>query len=404
MNVFVLNAGSSSFKAAYFEGRNGSEFSPDPQWSGDVRWSANRSPGKLQWKTAADGGSSDVNVDDHGTAAAALLRSAMETYGIAPDFVGHRIVHGLTESRCTVVDARVRALIESAAELAPLHNRAALAGIDAVAAEFPALPQAVDFDTAFHTTLAPAAAAYALPYDWFVSRGIRRYGFHGISHRYCARRTAELVQRDPAGLRMVSAHLGNGCSLTAIAGGQSVDTTMGFTPLDGLMMGTRSGSVDPGLVLHLITNKRYTAAELYAILNHDSGLKGVSQRSEDVRDVIAAAEAGSGPAQLALDMYVRRLSGSVAAMAAATGGIDALAFTGGVGEHSAYVRDRVCAQLAFLGVALGPQSTAADGDRDIAAAQSAVRVTVVRTREEFAIARDVARLMAREPRAASAPP
>ena len=397
MNVFVLNAGSSSFKAAYFEGQNGAEFSPDPDWSGDVRWTAARTPSKLQWKTAAGSGSSDVDVDDHGAAAAALLHSAAETFGIAPDFVGHRIVHGLTESRCTIVDARVRALIESAAELAPLHNRAALAGIDAVSAEFPAVPQAVDFDTAFHTTLSAAAAAYALPYEWFASRGIRRYGFHGISHRYCARRTAELLGRDPAQLRLVTTHLGNGCSLTAVAGGKSVDTTMGFTPLEGVMMGTRSGSVDPGLVLHLLTTKAYTADQLYAILNHDSGLKGVSQRSEDVRDVIAAANAGSEPAQLALEMYVRRVSAAVASMAAATGGIDALAFTGGVGENSAYVRDRVCAQLTFLGVALDAPPDGSDADRVISAPQSAVRVTVVRAREEFAIARDVAKLMAREP-------
>jgi acetate kinase len=401
VNVFVLNAGSSSFKAAYFEGQNGADFSPDPGWSGEVRWKADGSPAKLQWTSSVGSGSSTVHVDDHGAAATALLRSAMETFGIAPDFVGHRIVHGLTESRCTVLDARVRALIESATELAPLHNRAALAGIEAVSAEFPAATQAVDFDTAFHTTLAPSAAAYALPYDWFVSRGIRRYGFHGISHRYCARRTAELLRRDPAELRLVSAHLGNGCSLTAVAAGKSVDTTMGFTPLDGLMMGTRSGSVDPGLVLHLLTSNAYTAAQLYAILNNESGLKGVSQRSEDVRDVIAAADGGSEPAQVALDMYVRRLSSGIAAMAAATGGIDALAFTGGVGENSAYMRDRVCAQLAFLGLALGPQSDGADGDREIGAPQSAIRVTVVRAREEFAIARDVARLMARDPKVPS---
>jgi acetate kinase len=176
---------------------------------------------------------------------------------------------------------------------------------------------------------------------------------------------------------------------------------MGFTPLEGLMMGTRSGNVDPGLLLHLIRTKANTADELYDILNHDSGLKGVSQRSEDIRDVIAAAHGGSEPAQLALDMYVHRLSASVAGMAAATGGIDALAFTGGVGEHSAYVRERVCAQLAFLGVALAAQS-GADGDREIAAPQSAIRVTVVQTREEFAIARDVAKLMAREPQVRSA--
>ena len=398
MNVFVLNAGSSSFKAAYFEGHSGAEFSPDPDWSGEVRWTATRSPSKLAWRSAEGGGTSIVDVEDHGAAATALLTAAMDTFGIAPDFAGHRIVHGLAESRCTLVDARVRAIIESAVELAPLHNRAALAGIDAVSAAFPAVPQAVDFDTAFHTTLPPAAAAYALPYEWFTSRGIRRYGFHGISHRYCARRTAEILQRDPAELRMVSAHLGNGCSLTAVAGGKSVDTTMGFTPLDGLMMGTRSGSVDPGLVLHLLTSNAYTADQLDEILNHESGLKGVSQCSEDVRDVIAAADGGSQPAQIALDMYVRRLSAGIAAMAAATGGIDALAFTGGVGEHSAYMRDRVCSQLAFLGVALGTPPADAGNDRDIAAPQSAMRVAVVRTREEFAIARDVARLMARDPK------
>lgn len=352
----------------------------------------------LQWSSASGNGSSTVAIDEHGGAAAALLKSAMQTFGVAPDVVGHRIVHGLSESQCTLVDARVRALIEQAAELAPLHNRAALAGIDAVSAAMPGVLQAVDFDTAFHTTLPAAAAAFALPYDWFVARGIRRYGFHGISHRYCAGRTAELLGRAPAGLRMVSAHLGNGCSLAAIVDGKSVDTTMGFTPLDGLMMGSRSGSVDPGLLLYLLTSGAYTAAQLDTILNTASGLKGVSQVSEDVREVIAAAAGGAQPAQLALDIYVHRLSAGVAAMAAAAGGIAALAFTGGVGEHSAYIRERVCARLAFLGVTLDAAANGAAGDREIGTGTSPVRIVVVRAREEFAIARDVALLLARERR------
>jgi acetate kinase len=400
MNVFVFNAGSSSVKAAYFEGHGTASQTSDADWSAEVRWTELPARAELRWQSAHDAGSSTVSVDEHGSAATALLAAANGTFGIAPDIVGHRVVHGLSESQPSMVDARIRALIEAAAELAPLHNRAALAGIDAVAAELPAVLQAAMFDTAFHTTLEPAAAAYALPYDWFATRGIRRYGFHGISHQYCASRTAEILQRDPAQLRLVSAHLGNGCSLAAIAHGRSVDTTMGFTPLDGLMMGSRSGSIDPGLVLHLIRSGAYSAADLDAVLNMQSGLKGVSQRSEDIRDVIAAAGRGDAQAQLALDMYVRRLSAGIAAMVAALGGIDALSFTGGVGEHSAYVRERVCAQLAFLGVALDP-SAAGAGDREIGVRGAAVRVAIVQAREEYAIARAVAQLVAREPRAAS---
>jgi acetate kinase len=402
VNVFVLNAGSSSVKAAYFESRGGAPFTPEPDWSAEIRWSELPSRAQLNWTAAARSGSTTTTIDEHGGAAAALLSAATQTFGIAPDFIGHRIVHGLSESRCTIVDARVRALIEEAVELAPLHNRAALAGIDAAHDAFPAAPQAADFDTAFHTTMAPQAAAYALPYTWFTERGIRRYGFHGISHRYCARRTAELLGRDRFGLRLVSAHLGNGASLAAVVDGKSVDTTMGFTPLDGLMMGSRSGSVDPGLLLHLIERGTYSAAELDAILNTKSGLRGVSQESGDVRDVIAAAGRGSVPAVLALDMYVHRLCGAIAAMAAAAGGIDALAFTGGVGENAALIRERTCAGLAFLGVTLDETADAGDGDRVISAAHSAVRVVVVRAREEFAIARDIELLAAREPRLRSA--
>lgn len=397
MNVFVMNAGSSSVKAAYYEGQAEAEVLRDAAWSAEIRWSSLPSRADVHWRAASASGSRSASVDGHGSAAAAVVQAALESARIAPDVVGHRVVHGLGESRCAIIDARVRGVIETAAALAPLHNGAALAGIDAIAHFFPAVPQAADFDTAFHTTLPAAAAAYALPYDWFATRGLRRYGFHGISHRYCAERTAELFALEPQNLRMVSAHLGNGCSLAAIAGGRSVDTTMGFTPLDGLMMGSRSGSVDPGLLLYLLRSSAYGVADLDRILNVESGLAGVSQVSEDVRDVLVAAEGGAAPAQLALDMYVHRVSAGIAAMAAATGGIDALAFTGGVGEHSAYVRDRVCDRLDFLGIALGNEVKDDGPDREISAADSRVRVAIVHAREEYAIARDVAALLTHAP-------
>ncbi len=388
MNVFVINAGSSSVKAAYYEGEAWAH-TRDAAWAAEVRWLTLPSVGHLHWTTPNGSGSRTADIDEHGSAVAAMLKTAVETFGIEPDVVGHRVVHGMSEPGCALIDARMRGLIESAAELAPLHNRAALAGIDAVTAFFPGVPQAADFDTSFHTTLPAAAAAYALPYDWFAKRGLRRYGFHGISHRYCAQRTAELLALEPRNLRMVSAHLGNGCSLAAIAGGESVDTTMGFTPLDGLMMGSRSGSVDPGLLLYLLSSNSYSVADLDRILNRESGLAGVSQVSEDVRDVIAAAKCGSASAQLALDIYVHRISAGVASMAAATGGIDALSFTGGVGEHCAYVRDRVCDRLAFLGIAPRNEAEHDGPDCEISAAGSAVRVAIVHAREEYAIARDV---------------
>lgn len=390
VNVFVLNAGSSSIKAAYFEGDVWARDAREVAWSATVRWSTSPSRVALRWQTRTQSGSRDVDIDDHGMAVAALVRVANETVEMAPEIIGHRVVHGLTETRPALIDTRVRGVIEAAAELAPLHNRAALASIDACAASFPGIPQAADFDTAFHTTLAPEAAAFALPYDWFATRGIRRYGFHGISHRYCAGRTAELLGCDPQRLRMVSAHLGNGASLAAIEGGRSVDTTMGFTPLDGLMMGSRSGSVDPGLVLYLLRTNVYTVPALEYILNNESGLAGVSEVSEDVRDVIGAAERGAKPARLALDMYVHRISAGIATMAVATGGIDALAFTGGVGERSDYVRERVCARLAFLGITLRNDAGAEGPDREIGHASSRVRVAIVRAREEYAIARDIA--------------
>jgi acetate kinase len=306
------------------------------------------------------------------------------------DAVGHRIVHGGRDfAGPTLVDPSVRDRIAALAELAPLHQPAGVAGIDAVRRALPDLPAVACFDTAFHHDLPAAAATYALPRAWNQRWGLRRYGFHGLSHAYAARRTAQLLDRDPAGLRVVSCHLGAGASLAAVDGGRSVDTTMGFTPLEGLVMATRSGSVDPGLLLWLQRHARLGPDELEHVLEHESGLRGLAGTG-DLRKVIGAASAGEAAAILALDVYTHRLRREIAAMTAALGGLDALVFTGGVGEHSPEIRAAATARLAYLGVAVDPgRNTAARPDTDIGAPDATVRTLVIAAREDLEIARQV---------------
>jgi len=365
------------------------------------------------------------------------LRAALAGTLGAADAVGHRIVHGGERYREAVrVDGEVRAALEELVDLAPLHQPKSLAALDAVSAELPRLPAVACFDTAFHATLSPAAATYALPAPWRERWGLRRYGFHGLSHAWVARRVAELLSAGdgpdvdsrpagrgtptrerpperPGGLRIVSCHLGAGASLCAIEGGRSVDTTMGFTPLEGLVMATRSGSVDPGLLLWLLERERLSVREMAEALEHDSGLLGLAG-SADMREVVerARAQADEGgqasgaaspraageerPARLALDVYVHRLRAGIAAMAAALGGLDALAFTGGVGERSAEVRSLAAEGLAFLGVALDDaRNRAADGDAEIGAPGAAAHTFVVGAREDREIARQVRELLGR---------
>ena len=248
------------------------------------------------------------------------------------------------------------------------------------------------FDTAFHATLEPEAYVYAGPYEW-VERGIRRYGFHGISHQYVSGRAAEILHRDLASLRMVTCHLGNGCSLAAVKGGHSIDTTMGFTPLDGLMMGSRSGSIDPGILVFLLNHRDYTPDQVDDLLNRKSGLKGLSGVSSDMRDVEQAIDLGNTRARLAFDVFVHRLVQWIGAMTAVLGGLDVLVFTAGIGENSARVRAAVARRLAFLGLKIDATANAAcRPDADIAAADSAVRVLVVRTQEDWQIAKECVRL------------
>jgi acetate kinase len=284
----------------------------------------------------------------------------------------------------------VREEIAALAELAPLHNPAAVAGIDAARTRFPQAAQIAAFDTAFHATLPQAAAVYPIPWDWTTRWGLRRFGFHGLSVEYAAGRATELLGRQPP--RLVVCHLGAGCSVSALANGHSVDTSMGLTPLEGLMMARRSGSVDPGLLLHVLTRQGVGAAELDHTLNEESGLQGVSGVSADMREVLAAA-AGNERAQLAVDMFVHRLVSTLGGMVATLGGLDALVFTGGIGEHSAVIRQAVCAPLAYLGLRLGDEAPEAASDRDIAAAGSSVRVLVITAREDLSILRQVRRVV-----------
>lgn len=324
-----------------------------------------------------------------GTADAAAIKSAIESLGPV-DAVGHRIVHGGTLYTAPVqVDDQVRQRLESLTDLAPLHQPPSLAALDAVRAVLPAVPAVACFDTAFHATIPAAAATFALPQEWRTRWSLRRYGFHGLSHSYASRRAAELLGRDDEDLRLVTCHLGAGASLAAIRGGRSVDTTMGFTPLDGLVMATRSGSVDPGLVLWLEEHVHMPAAELAAALEYRSGLYGLAGTA-DMREILLRAAAGDARAELARDTYLHRLRGSIAAMAAAMDGLDAIVFTGGVGENSAEIRQRAMSGLGFLGIAADPGSNASGtGDRHIGAPAAAARAFVITAREDLQIARQV---------------
>jgi len=308
---------------------------------------------------------------------------------------GHRVVHGGPAFHAPVmIDADACAAIRDLADLAPLHNPPAIAAIDALRELAPDLAMVACFDTAFHATITPAASTYALPARWRSEWGIRRYGFHGLSHAYVSRRAAALVGRPVGALRVLSCHLGAGASLCAVDAGASVDTTMGYTPLDGLVMASRSGALDPGAVLAVQRQRGLSAAEAEHDLYHASGLLGLAGTA-DMREVIARLDQGDAAARLALDVYVHRLRTSMAAMVAAMGGVDVVAFTGGVGEHAAVVRERAAAGLGFLGVAVDDLANRrGTGDRDVSAAGAVVRTLVVHAREDVEIAAACRRLLA----------
>jgi len=401
MNILVLNAGSSSQKSRLYavDGSLPDE-PPVPLWEADADWTGHQGTADIEISTAS--GQTRHESLPAG-ARESIIKHMLESIWSGTTkvidqpteiaVVGHRVVHGGPAYRQnTLVTPEVKAAIEHYAIFAPSHNPANLEGIRVIEQVLPSVPQVAVFDTAFHKHLPLAAAVYPGPYEWF-EQGIRRYGFHGISHHYCALRAAQLLGRDLQGLRLITCHLGNGCSLAAIYHGQSIDTTMGFTPLEGLMMGSRSGSVDPGILIHLLQHKGYSVEQLDKELNKASGLQGVSGVSSDMRQILQAISEGNPRAKLALDIYVHRLRGAIGAMLATLGGMDALIFTAGVGEHAASVRAAACETFGFLNLVLDPQKNAqSPADQDISTADSAVRVLVIQTQEDWMIAQECWRL------------
>jgi acetate kinase len=362
MRVLVVNAGSSSLKLRVLD-------------------DADRTV------AAADLPAPRGHADD------AAVGPALASFGPI-DAVGHRIVHGGRVYSAPVrIDAAVRARLEALTDLAPLHQPKSLAALDVVSRALPDVPAVACFDTAFHAEIPPEAATYALPREWRERWDLRRYGFHGLSHAYASRRAAELLGGTVEELRIVTCHLGAGASLAAVRHGRSVDTTMGFTPLEGLVMATRSGSVDPGLVLWLEEHVGLPPGELAAALEHRSGLLGLTGTA-DMRAILAREEAGDPDATVALGVYLHRLRAMVAAMAAAMNGLDTLVFTGGVGENAPVVRERTADGLGFLGVAIDRDANRAEtGDRDVSASGSFVATLVIAAREDVQIAHEVRQLL-----------
>ncbi|MBE7325098.1 acetate/propionate family kinase [Nocardioides sp. Y6] len=360
MRILIVNAGSSSLKLSLREGDREVAATTVERWEGDGHDSPIRD-----------------FIEQHPT----------------PDLVGHRVVHGGPRFREPVlVDDEVLDHLDSITNLAPLHNPRATAAIREVRRLLPNAPAVACFDTAFHATLPPAASTYALPKEWNERWQLRRYGFHGLSHAYAVRRAAEMVGQDLHEMRVVSCHLGAGASLAAVRDGRSVDTTMGFTPLAGLVMATRSGSVDPGMVLWLIQNGDLTAAQLSDVLEHHSGMKGLSGTSGDLRDVLAERETGSPDAALAYDVFIHHLRREIGAMAASAQGLDLLVLTGGIGEHSPDVRRDMASGLEHLGLWIDQDANeSARGDTDISAPNATVRTVVVKASEESEIARETVR-------------
>jgi acetate kinase len=388
VSILVFNAGSSSLKFEVFDdGAKGSLGGGSMDWSGGGETASMRAAVSQALDNLKQGG---------------LLSSDRREVIAA----GHRVVHGGTRFQdAVVIDQSVRKAVAELAELAPLHNPPALESILAAQEALPNVPHVAVFDTAFFSKLPARAYVYPGPYEWFTEWGIRRFGFHGISHEYCAQRAAQMLGADSRRAdtpvrtcsRIVICHLGHGCSATAVREGEAVATTMGFTPLEGLMMGTRTGSIDPGILLHLQQRHGLSPTNLDETLNRRSGLLGVSGVSSDIRKVQAAAKEGNARAILALEIYADRIRAAVGALTTTLGGIDALVFTAGVGENNAELRAAVCSGLEHLGLRLDAgKNIACKADQDISASDAQGRILVLRTREGLMIARVVRRLQSRE--------
>jgi acetate kinase len=393
MNILLLNAGSSSLKAALMEAADGTVLAHAlADWAGAATHYEYAGP---------DGrgrGAEEVPWKGHAKAVERFVGDLTPAQRSTLGAVGHRVVHGGPFTSSVRITPDVRSRITGLAELAPLHNPPSLEGLAAAEAELPGVPHVAVFDTAFHATLPPEAYTYPLPQHWTRDWGIRRYGFHGLSHAYCSRRAAEMLGKTPEQLKLIICHLGHGCSASAVRGGKCVDTTMGFTPLDGLMMATRSGSIDPSIVLHVQEQHGMTMAQVEAALNRESGLLGVSGLSADMREVLAAAKSGHAQARLALGIFAHRVRQAIGAFAVTMGGVDALVFTAGVGEHAAEIRASICDGLHCLGLEMDAQANAAcRPDADVASQGSRGRVLVIATREDVTMLREVIRVLGDQP-------
>lgn len=378
MKIFVINSGSSSIKCSLYDFASYPHSYISPIWESHLEWK--NTPGKDQI-------SQDLTqlVNSLWQGENAPLTSLKEI-----DVIGHRIVHGGNEFKESVfINVHVKEKIRELVELAPLHNLADLEGIELMEKLFKDISQVAVFDTAFHHTLSKPAAIYPGPYYWY-KEDIQRYGFHGISFHYCLKRTSEILHQDARHLKIIICHLGSGASLCAIKEGKSIDTTMGFTPLDGLMMDTRSGSIDPGILLYLIAKKGKDIHELSHELYYESGLLGISGTSSDMREIMKKASAGDPRAALAFETYLHRLSSNLGSMLAALKGIDLIVFTAGIGENVPLIRQRVCDNFAFLGLHLDQHKNALQHKEDceLSTPDSRVRVLLIHTQETFEIARE----------------
>lgn len=401
MNILVLNCGSSSVKYKLIEIKANKVLA-----EGGIE-KIGLPDAFIKFKFGNEKIQQDLDINDHVGAIKSILDNlTSKEYGCIKDFkeidaVGHRVVHGGEKfNKSVLINDEVIAKIKECYGIAPLHNPVNMAGIDAINEVLPEVPQVGVFDTAFHQTMPAKSYMYALPYKYYAEDGVRRYGFHGTSHRYVSQRVCEFLGVEPKGKKIITCHVGNGGSITAVKDGKSVDTSMGLTPTEGLMMGTRCGDVDPGALIFLMDKHNLSSKDMLNMVNKESGLAGVSGVSSDMREIAAAAKQGNEKAILSLEMYEQRITKYVGAFAAEMGGVDIIVFTGGVGEHQSSTRANVCNPLRFMGVEIDDAANDANnGDEGIISTpNSAVKVVVIPTDEEYMIAKDTEAIIeGREP-------
>lgn len=401
MNILVLNCGSSSVKYKLIEIKANKVLA-----EGGIE-KIGLPDAFIKFKFGNEKIQQDLDINDHVGAIKSILDNlTSKEYGCIKDFkeidaVGHRVVHGGEKfNKSVLINDEVIAKIKECYGIAPLHNPVNMAGIDAINEVLPEVPQVGVFDTAFHQTMPAKSYMYALPYKYYAEDGVRRYGFHGTSHRYVSQRVCDFLGVEPKGKKIITCHVGNGGSITAVKDGKSIDTSMGLTPTEGLMMGTRCGDVDPGALIFLMDKHNLSSKDMLNMVNKESGLAGVSGVSSDMREITAAAKQGNEKAILSLEMYEQRITKYVGAFAAEMGGVDIIVFTGGVGEHQSSTRANVCKPLRFMGVEIdNAANNANNGDEGIISTpNSAVKVVVIPTDEEYMIAKDTEAIIeGREP-------